>query len=198
MAKVRESGMPDESYWESFFNPDCIVERLGCSGLADDIVDFGCGFGQFTVAAAKRTSGIVHALDIEGEMIEVTRDHAESAGVANIVAKRRDFVAEGSGRPDDSAGFAMLFNILHIEDPVKLLREAFRNLKPNGLVGIIHWKSDPETPRGPSLSIRPTAEQCRAWGEEAGLTFVESMDLCCCSWHWGLVLKKPEGTERQR
>jgi len=53
------------------------------------------------------------------------------------------------------------FNILHVEDPVELLREAFRVLSPEGKLGIIHWKTDPATPRGPSMAIRPQASQCR-------------------------------------
>jgi hypothetical protein len=42
MAKGRESGMPDEVYWQSFFNPECIVSKLDCFG--GDVVEFGCGY----------------------------------------------------------------------------------------------------------------------------------------------------------
>jgi hypothetical protein len=87
----------------------------------------------------------------------------------------------------------MLFNILHVEGPVRLLREACRALTPGGRAGIIHWKHDPETPRGPSLAIRPGPEQCRDWAEQAGLRLVRFEDLCCCSWHWGMVVERPGG-----
>ena len=52
----------------------------------------------------------------------------------------------------------MLFYILHNENPEILLSEAWRILKPSCKIGIIHWRSDIETPRGPSLSIRPKPE----------------------------------------
>jgi SAM-dependent methyltransferase len=186
--KGRESGMPDESYWDSFFNPTCMVEKLGCA--RGDVVEFGCGYGTFTIPVAKSTTGRVIALDIEPEMVAVTIRKAEAAGLSNVLGIVRDFMAAGSGLADSQAEHAMLFNILHIENPLRLLKEAYRVLVPGGEVGVVHWRNDRPTPRGPSLPIRPTAEQCRAWGEEAGFEFVRYEALCCCSWHWGLVMRR--------
>lgn len=190
MPKGRESGMPDAAYWQTFFNPDCIVSRLDCAG-EHDVVEFACGYGTFTVPAAKIVSGRVIALDIDPAMVASTVSNAEAARLSNVSARVRDFIAEGSGMPDGQAGYAILFNILHLEQPIGLLQEVRRTLCPGGKVGIIHWRSDLETPRGPSLEIRPTAEQCRVWGEAAGLEFVRYESLCCCSWHWGLVMRRP-------
>jgi SAM-dependent methyltransferase len=155
------------------------------------VVEFGCGYGTFTLPAARSVGGRVYALDIDPEMVTATCRKATAAGLTNVSARVRDFVADGTGLPAASVGYAVLFNILHIEDPVGLLREARRVLAPGGLAGVIHWRGDIETPRGPSAPIRPTAEQCRAWGEAAGLEFVRQEGLCCCSWHWGLVLRRP-------
>ncbi len=190
MAKIRESGMPDEAYWETFFNPGCIVGKLDCNGPID-VVEFGCGYGLFTIPAAELVSGTIYALDIDPAMIVATGERALAAGVRNVAAEERDFIADGCGRPDGSVGYAMLFNILHVEDPVALLREAYRALVPGGRLGAIHWKHDPATPRGPALAIRPPLDQCRRWAEEAGFEFVRGEDLCCCSWHWGMVLQRP-------
>ena len=189
MAKGRESGMPEEAYWQSFFNPECIVSKLDCSG--GDVVEFGCGYGLFTIPAARLVSGTVYALDIDPQMIAATRSHAAKAECTNVVALERDFLANGCSRPDSSAAYAMLFNILHIAEAHELLRETYRVLAPGGKAGVIHWKLDPSSPRGPSLSIRPHPEQCRAWAEQTGLRFIRREDLCCCSWHWGMLLEKP-------
>jgi len=185
--------MPDPSYWDTFFNPNCILARLDCGGPCGDVVEFGCGYGTFTVAAAGAVEGRVLALDIEPDLVALTTDKAREVGLTNVTARVRDFVADGTGLPDGCAGYAMLFNILHLEDPVALLREARRVLAPGGLVAAIHWRTDIATPRGPSMPIRPSAEQCRAWGHEAGLEFVRYESLCCCSWHWGLVMRTPIG-----
>ena len=77
--KVRDSGMPAAATWEGFFDPGYVLGRLAFDVRAD-VVDFGCGYGTFTIAAASRTTGIVHAIDVEEEMVESTLARARSLG----------------------------------------------------------------------------------------------------------------------
>ncbi len=167
-----------------------MVERLGCTGPCGDVAEFGCGYGTFTLPAAERVSGTVYAFDIEPELVAITDDKARDAGLGNVCASVRDLLAHGTGLADASIGYVMAFNILHVEEPLAILREAHRILAPEGRLGILHWRADIETPRGPPMDIRPTREQCRAWAEQAGFRTVDEPDLCCCSWHWGLVMAK--------
>jgi SAM-dependent methyltransferase len=191
--KGRESGMPEEAYWQSFYDADCIVEKLECAkGKKERIAEFGSGYGTFTLPAAKRTTGVVHAFEIEHELVALVQRKAAEAGLQNISAERRDFVAEGTGLPPQSVDHAMIYNLLHIEEPVRLLREAHRILHPGGVVSIIHWKHDASTPRGPSMGIRPRPEQCREWAEVAGFSFLRDQDLSpCCQYHYGMLLIRP-------
>lgn len=165
-----------------------MVAKLDCTGPCGDVVEFGCGYGTFTLPAAQAVAGQVLALDIEPGLVAATADKARAAGLSNVTAEVRDFQADGCGLADGRAGYVMLFNIFHIENPVGLLREAFRVLAPGGKAGLIHWRGDVESPRDPLLAIRPTADQCKVWGEDAGLGFVRYESLCCCSWHWELVM----------
>lgn len=187
--KGRESGMPDEAYWASFFDPDAALDQLlPAEGTTGDVIEFGCGYGTFTLPVARRASGVVTALDIEPEMVEVVAKKAETYRLDNIRVSRRDFVADGTGLENDSQRLAMIFNLLHLEAPVALLREAYRVLDDGGSLSVIHWRSDIPTPRGPSLSIRPSPEQCRTWMTEAGFVGVETVNLAgCCPYHFGLV-----------
>jgi ubiquinone/menaquinone biosynthesis C-methylase UbiE len=189
MPKGRESGMPEVEMWKGFFDPPHILDRLDCD-RPGNVVEFGCGYGLFTVEAAKRSSGTVYSLDIEPEMLAATTEAARKAGVANVQPMERDFVADGTGLPSQSCDYAMVYNLLHINEPVALLREASRVLQSGGKLGIIHWNVDPATPRGPSMDIRPTPEQCRRWAEEAGFRFVRE-EPGIARWHWGLLMQRP-------
>ena len=109
----------------------------------------------------------------------------------------RDFVAQGTGLPDSGMDHAMVYNLLHLDDPVRLLKEAFRILRPGGVLSIMHWKYDPATPRGPAMDMRPRPEQCRAWAEAAGFCFLRNQDLSeCCQYHYGLLLTRPQAKSK--
>lgn len=191
--KVRDSGMPDEEMWIGFFDPAKVLSILGLDQGVHDLVEFGCGYGTFTLAAAGIAAGIVHALDIEPEMVDVVRQKCDEADVTNVQAEVRDFVSDGTGRPDNSMDAALLFNILHHEEPVTLMKETLRVLKPNGMLAVIHWNYDPTTPRGPVMEIRPRPEQCIEWGREAGFSFNECNRYDLPPYHYGLLFRKPLG-----
>jgi SAM-dependent methyltransferase len=196
VAKGRDSGMPAVEQWESYFDAAAALEFVGCRQLAGDAIEFGCGYGTFTIVAARRILGTLYALDIDPLMVRQTAARASRLGLKNVVVEERDFVAAGCGREAQSASMALLFNILHIEDPVALLKEAHRVIRVGGLVGVIHWDYDVRTPRGPPLSIRPRPEQCRAWAEEAGLRWVRDGSLPGSPWHWGMVLERSTSSHR--
>ncbi len=188
--RTRESGMPEEFVWSEFFDPAGILATLGLAAGCDNVIDFACGYGTFTIPAARMVSGTVHAIDIDPDMIAATRRRADTAGLHNVETWLRDLVAEGSGLPTGSADYAMLFNILHAERPQVLLDEAHRVLAPGGKVAIIHWKHDPTTPRGPSLEIRPRPEQCRDWAEEAGFRLLSPGIVELPPYHYGMTLER--------
>src|SRR3990167_3206777 len=160
--------MPQREMWEKFFDPLKIFARLGINKQTIDVAEFGCGYGTFTIPAAKIIKGKIYAFDIEPDMIRMTSEAVKKQELNNVQTVLRDFMAEGSGLRDESVGYTMLFNILHLENPVELLSEAKRILKAGGKLGIIHWNYDPTTPRGPSMDIRPKPEQCVAWALQAG------------------------------
>ncbi|MFN5102981.1 MAG: class I SAM-dependent methyltransferase [Planctomycetota bacterium] len=187
--KTRESGMPPEEMWQSFFDPNGVLTKLGLDSNCGDVLEFGCGYGTFTIPAAQRIRGTVYAIDIEPEMLAITGAKAKAVGAENIELLQRDFVVDGSGLADRTVDYVMLFNILHAQERMALLREARRVLRPHGKLAIIHWNFDASTPRGPSMSIRPKPGQCRAWAEEVGFAAISPADIDLPPYHYGLVLE---------
>jgi len=187
--KTRESGMPPEEMWQSFFDPNGVLTKLGLDSNCRDVLEFGCGYGTFTIPAAQRIRGTVYAIDIEPEMLAITGAKAKAVGAENIELLQRDFVVDGSGLADRTVDYVMLFNILHAQERMALLREARRVLRPHGKLAIIHWNFDASTPRGPSMSIRPKPGHCRAWAEEVGFAAISPADIDLPPYHYGLVLE---------
>jgi SAM-dependent methyltransferase len=161
---------------------------LGLNHDIIDVADFGCGYGTFTIPAARIISGKIYALDLDPEMIEAVAQKAKALSLTNVEAILRDFLSEGSGLKEGSVDYVFLFNILHLERPEYLLKEAYRILKFGGRVGIIHWNYDATTPRGPPMKIRPRPERTRRWAESVGFIFEQKFDLK--PYHYGLVLRK--------
>ena len=182
--------MPDEVTWAGFLNPPLIFAKLGLNKECRDVVEFGCGYGTFTVEAARIISGTIHAFDIESAMIEAARLKITATGLINVRLYLRDFVTDGTGLPSQSVQYAMLFNILHAERPLPLLEEAWRVLSSEGRLAIIHWNYDPSTPRGPSMTIRPRPQQCQTWAHEAGFHLVVPGIIDLPPYHYGMVLQK--------
>jgi SAM-dependent methyltransferase len=188
--KVRDSGMPDEVLWESLFDVELLLRRLGIDNGLGDVAELGCGFGTFTVPVAERISGALHAFDIDEVMVARTRTRVAQAGLANVIVEKRDVLAGGFGLAPASQQGCLLFNILHHKDPVALLRMTARCLLPGGRLFAVHWRHDPATPRGPSLRIRPRPTQIGMWARESGMLDVAGEVLDLPPWHYGLVLAR--------
>jgi len=188
--KLRESGMPEEAYWETLFDVPLILDRLGINRQLRDVVELGCGYGTFTLPVAQRISGVLTTIDIEPAMVERTRQRAAQAGVLNVVYAVADVFAIGFGGEPASQDACLLFNILHCEQPVKVVVEAARVVRPEGYVHVIHWRYDPATPRGPSMEIRPRPEHILNWSAEAGLCATPEGVVDLPPWHYGIRLQR--------
>jgi len=184
--KLRESGMPDESYWETLFDVELILDRLEVNSELHDVVELGCGYGTFSIPVAQRISGTLYTFDIEPEMVARTRKRAEAAGLRNVACQVRDVVRDGYGLAQGSADACLLFNILHGEDPTRLLRQTGEVVRPGGWALVIHWRYDPSTPRGPALDIRPRPEQIVQWATETRVLRLQGEVMDLPPWHYGL------------
>lgn len=186
--KIQDSGMPDESYWNSLFDINEIIEWLQISN-GSNIVEVGCGYGTFTLPLAELSlTNQLYTFDIEAEMIKSIESKIENTGHHNIQCLLRDVMTDGTGLDSESVDFVLLFNILHCEDKDLLIKEAYRILKPSGIVAVLHWRKDIPTPRGPSVDTRPDVIQIRSASQD--LCFQEQDERNLGPFHWGIKLLK--------
>jgi len=196
--RLRDSGMPPQEYWESLLDVPLILDRCAVGRHTSKVVELGCGYGTFTVPLAKRISGWVHAIDIDPQMTEITRRRAIEAGLSNVHVEVRDVFDRGFGMEEASTDVVLLFNILHGEHPIDILREAARILRPGGRIAVIHWRTDIPTPRGPSADIRPDARQVTTWATETHLLSADGEAFDLPPWHYGLTLLRTGRCDSRR
>ena len=187
--KVRDSGMPDEKLWNDFFDTDLILSELHIDLKIKDLVEIGCGYGTFTIPASRLLKGKLYAFDIENEMIESLSEKLSNQQINNVILEQRDILTQTTGLVDNSVDYVMLFNILHHDSPKDFFDESFRILKQNGKIGVIHWRSDISTPRGPELNIRPKPEQIIEMIDINRFNILKK-PFILNPYHYGLIISK--------
>jgi len=96
------------------------------------VLDYGCGPGSFTVAAAKAvgSTGTVYAADIHPLALAYVERRAAKKGLWNIRTIRTDCATRLA---DASVDVALIYDALHdFARPDDVLREVCRVLKPGG------------------------------------------------------------------
>jgi len=187
--KVQDSGMPDENIWNNFFNTALILSELQIDSQINDLVEMGSGYGTFTIPTARLLKGKLFAFDIENEMVDYLRVKLSNHKIDNVILEQRDILTQTTGLADNSVDYVMLFNILHNDSPTDFLDESFRILKQNSKIGIIHWRSDISTPRGPDLSIRPKPDQIIEMIDPIKFSVLKK-PFMLDPFHYGLVITK--------
>lgn len=189
--KINDSGMPDEEYWDSLFNINKIITWLGIEKFSNLIIEVGCGYGTFTLPIADKLNTRLCIYDIEQEMIDITKNKLAKYDQSKLKIVKKDVVESGFDEKDNSCSAVLLFNILHFKERKLLLNEAMRVISRSGEIAIIHWRKDIPTPRGPSLDIRPTAEDIIKDGLSLGLSLYGEITMLE-PYHWGIKLRKEE------
>ena len=189
--KYRDSGMPSEDMWDSFFSPNEILTKMDVDKNIDILIDIGCGYGTFIIPASKIIKEKVIGVDVDNSMIEICSDKIQKNKITNVELLNIDMSLDSSfdifKLYKGKINYVSLFNILHCEEPVKLLERVYNILNINGKIGVIHWKYE-KTPRGPTMDIRPKPEQIIDWAKNVGFFMIKQIDLP--PYHYGLVFNK--------
>ncbi|MCA9361309.1 class I SAM-dependent methyltransferase [Candidatus Kaiserbacteria bacterium] len=157
----------------------------------DVVADFGAGSGFFVeiLSRAVGPQGVVHALEIQKELVEKIGDIARQKGLANVNPKWCDIESlNGTGLPDESLDVAIMVNTLfQFEDKPTGLREVERTLHAGGKFILIDW-SESFGGIGPQIDQVLNKNDARALAEGVGFTFEREFDAG--DHHYGLAFRK--------
>jgi ubiquinone/menaquinone biosynthesis C-methylase UbiE len=109
------------------------------------ICDFGCGNGFHSLQLAKRVgpTGVVHAVDIQPEMLEMLRERAGSRGLENI--KPIVATAEESGLAPGTFDMVLMVDVYHeLSNPPEILAAVHKSLKPDGRLVLVEFREEDE------------------------------------------------------
>jgi SAM-dependent methyltransferase len=135
------------------------------------LIDLACGTGNAALVASARGARVT-AVDITSQLIAIGARNAEAAGrsVAWVTAD-----ASATGLPEASFDAAVSNMGIIFVEPVAMVAEISRLLKPGGCIGFSSWVRDPDNPffapivevLGPPPASGYSPDQ---WGESETIT----------------------------
>jgi len=139
------------------------------------VADIGAGGGWFTVRLARRVGphGRVYAVDVQRLMIEAIQRRVQREGFQNVVVPVLGDYDDPKLPPDARPDAVLIVDAFHeMADPVVMLRNVARTLKPHARIGIIDYREGDGGP-GPDAAERVPPSIVVAQAANAGLKLVE-------------------------
>jgi len=128
---------------------------VGSRGL-----DAGCGIGlqALSLAAAVGPAGHITGLDLSPEILDYAKEMVKQAGLSERISFREGDVNE---LPFDDGTFDWAWSVDCVGyapiEPLPLVKELARVVKPGGIVAILAWSSEKLLPGHPLLEARLSA-----------------------------------------
>ncbi|MDH4218420.1 MAG: class I SAM-dependent methyltransferase [Candidatus Aminicenantes bacterium] len=122
--------------------PDLVLKTIGIKpGMI--IGEVGAGRGRYTVQIASRIrpSGMIYANDIEKEYLQYLERRCADHGLTNVKTVLGGLT--DPKLPPAALDMVIMVNVVHcLAEPVALLRNIKKSLKPDGVIAIVEGNLD--------------------------------------------------------
>ena len=187
---------PDREEWQK---PDLIMDALRIAE-GSVVADLGAGGGWFSVRLARRVGplGRVYAEDIQPQMLDAVKGRVARENLPNVTTVLG--TADDPRLPPGSLDAALIVGSFHEmqfdeagkqRDPVVLLQNVARALKPQGRLGVVDFLPGGGGP-GPDPDQRVDPESVIRAAADAGLQFISRDEVP--PFEFLLIFGKARGT----
>ncbi len=106
----------------------------------DRVLDIGCGFGDTTrrLAELAGDGGEAVGIDISGPFVDLAREEAEAAAIANVSYRLGDVQVADLDGPFDYVFSRM--GVMFFASPVQALRNVREAMRPGGRLCVVVWR----------------------------------------------------------
>ncbi|WP_181351294.1 class I SAM-dependent methyltransferase [Thalassobacillus sp. CUG 92003] len=133
------------------FSPESLLSLFPIE-RTDTILDVGAGTGFLTIPAAKKTDGMVYALDIDPNILEMTKSKAQNEQLENVQTIERELkdLSVDNNSIDIVLASLVLHEINALSETIQMIHEV---LKVNGYFACIELEAmEDEDPNHPRIS----------------------------------------------
>ena len=161
---------------QKILNPKIILQQAGLKeGMT--VIDLGCNDGYFTIPAARIVgkTGRILGVDIDQQALLKLQKSAGHNSLPNIYTANAP--AEDYLPNENFADLILLSTVLHdFNDAQKVLKNAFKMLKPSAKLINIDWKKEYSN-FGPPLEKRFSVDKTKNLLEQAGFSITSSDEI---------------------
>jgi SAM-dependent methyltransferase len=154
----------------------------------DVVADIGAGSGYYTRRLAKLVGekGVVYAVDIQQEMLDLLTNKMAEANIHNVKAVLGD--VKDPNLPRASVDLALLVDVYHEFDyPHEMIQAICTSLKPGGRIAFVEFRGeDPKVPI--KLLHKMTEAQVRKEMSVHPLEWVETSEVL--PWQHIIIFRK--------
>lgn len=169
--------------------PDLLVPALKLRA-GDAVADVGAGTGYYTrrLAKAVGTNGLVYAVEIQQEMLDLLANKLAREGIANVKSVLGTIT--DPKLPHASLDLILMVDVYHeFEFPFEMVATMCRALKPGGRIVLVEFRGE-----DPSVPIKPvhkmTEAQVRKEMSAHPLEWVQTIGTL--PWQHIIVFRKKE------